>query len=75
MKNSQALKDIQKKYKPRVYGLETRMDYTDGDMIENLHFIIEPKVKSMEYVLDLILKQTEYIKKMNKAITCIFNLI
>ena len=63
MKNSQGLKEIQKKYKPRTCKLETHMDYTDGDIIESYFFEIEPKVQSMNYVLNLILKQTKYIKK------------
>ena len=63
MKNSPGLKEIQKKYKPKTCKSETHMDYTDGDIIEKLYFEIEPKVQSMSYVLNLILKQTEYIKK------------
>ena len=35
MKNSQGLKEIQKKYKTRTCKLETHMDRTDGDIIEN----------------------------------------
>lgn len=41
-KNSQALKDTQKKYKSRTYGLETQTDHSseyDKDYItENSHF-------------------------------------
>ena len=64
MKNSRGLKEIQKKYKPITYGLGTHMDYYMGDIIENLYFDIEPKIKNMSYVLNLILKQTEYIKQL-----------
>ena len=66
MKNSRGLKEIQMKYKPQVYGLETAtlIDYNEDEITETFNFIIKPKIKSMEYVLTLILKQTEYIKKL-----------
>lgn len=40
------------------------MDHHRGDIIENIYFEIEPKVKNLSYVLNLILKQTEYIKQL-----------
>ena len=62
-KHNNALKQIQQKYKPISYGLETNMNCRRDNIIENLYFEIEPKVKSKSYVLHLILKQTEHIKK------------
>ena len=63
LKHNNALKQIQRKYKPTTYGLETNMNCRRDNIIENLHFEIEPKVKSKSYVLNLIMKQSEYIKK------------
>ena len=63
-KYNNALKQIQQKYKPITYGLETNMNCRRDNIIENLCYEIEPKIKSKSYVLDLILKQTEYIKKL-----------
>ena len=39
------------------------MNCRRDNIIESLQFEIEPKVKCKSYVLDLILKQNEYIKK------------
>ena len=63
-KYNNALKQIQQKYKPITYGLETNMNCRRDNIREILNFEIEPKVKSKSYVLNLILKQTEYIKKL-----------
>ena len=68
LNNTEALKSIQKKYKPRTFGLETNMNCRRDNIIEHFYFEIEPKVKSKGYVLDLILKQTEHIKKIIKVI-------
>ena len=62
-KYNNALKQIQQKYKPRTYGLETNMNCRRDNIFESINFEIETKVKGKTYVLDLILKQTEYIKK------------
>ena len=63
LKNNNAFKNIQMKFKPTYNALETHMDYHRGDIIENLYYEVEPKVTSMSYVLELILKQAEYILK------------
>ena len=64
LKNNNAFKQIQKKFKPRYDGLTTDMDYNGDNIIESICFEIEPKVKSFYYVMDLILKQTEYIQNL-----------
>ena len=48
--NNNALKQIQQKYKPITYGLETDMNCRRDNIFENFYFEIEPKVKSKSYV-------------------------
>ena len=40
------------------------MNCRRDNIFEHFYFEIEPKIKSKSYVLNLILKQTEYIKKL-----------
>ena len=47
-KNSQALKDIQKKYKPTVYGLKTRIKYHSDTITEQI-FFSKNRTKSQKY--------------------------
>ena len=63
-KYNNTLKQVQQKYKPITYGLETDMNCRRDNIIESFSFDIEPKIKSKSYVLNLIFKQIEYIKKL-----------
>ena len=71
MKHNKALKKIQNKYRPKVNIIDTDVGLINGmvddgpfiDLYEDLVLCVEPKVKTMNYAMNLIPTLTDKVKQ------------